>query len=331
MNTALSEGPYSALGFDYDSELKELEAKKQQQQMAQQKIARTNAIGDAFRLLVDGVGGSKNATITPKPVNQGILKATERTNALDKDFETGKQRLKLQDLAIKEKNLGYNLGIEAEGRANQRQLEKETRDEQAQVAREGRAFKNAVELAKVNNQNAIGLENQRSTNQIKEINARTSADRTAKEQEGAIVVTDNITGKDVTVYPQTIDQMIKRLQSGHDRYDPQLDKVAKQIMNAEYVNPLSLRNVLVRYWDDIRDLTPGLTAVEKPEGAGDQVQTGDTRLYQARLVNVLGNTSYSARRKRKLITEATMQQFPGMTEDEAEIIANDYISKTELK
>jgi hypothetical protein len=264
-------------------------------------------------------------------MNQGIFKASERFNSLDKEFESGKQRLKLQDLAIKEKNLGYNLGIEAEERANKRQLDKESRDEQTQIAREGRAFTNAVELAKVNNQNAIGLENQRSTNQIKEINARTTADKTAKEHEGAIVVTDSVTGKDVTVYPQTIDQMIKRLQSGHDRYDPQLDKVAKQIMNAEYVNPLSLRNVLVRYWDDIRDLTPGLTAVQKPEGAGDQVQTGDTRLYQARLVNVLGNTSYSTRRKRKLITEATMQQFPGMTEEEAEIIANDYISKTELK
>lgn len=105
--------PYSAL-FDYDQIALEEEQKKQRLQESQKKIMRTNAIGDAFRLLVDAAGGSKGATITPRPVNPGILKASGRFNALEDQSQTNMERFRLQDLAMREKDMSYGLGLKAQ-------------------------------------------------------------------------------------------------------------------------------------------------------------------------------------------------------------------------
>ena len=100
-------GPYSAL-FDYKDEAAKEEARQAQLQDAQKKIMRTNAIGDAFRLLVDGIGGSQGATITPKTVNPGIISASNRLQALGKERDSNLERLRLTDMANKSKDIAYN-------------------------------------------------------------------------------------------------------------------------------------------------------------------------------------------------------------------------------
>lgn len=107
-----AENPYSAL-FDYEQLAKEEEARKQQAQASQQRIMRTNAVGDALRLISEGVTGSMGASIAPRAVNPGIMQASQRFNALEDQSRENMERLRLQDLSMKKGAIDYNLGQQA--------------------------------------------------------------------------------------------------------------------------------------------------------------------------------------------------------------------------
>lgn len=107
-----SVNPYSGL-FDYDEMAKEEEARKIKLQEGQKRIQKANAIGEALRLVAEGVTGSMGASIVPRPVNPGIMQASQRINALEDQSQSNMDRLKLQDLAMREKGLTYDLGQKA--------------------------------------------------------------------------------------------------------------------------------------------------------------------------------------------------------------------------
>jgi len=153
-------GPFTAL-FDYKEEQKKLDERKKQQEDSQKKIMRTNALGEAFRLLVDAVGGSQGASIVPRPANPAIFQASERLQGYDKDYRSQSENLRLQDLRTKELDLQHGLGVEAEGR--QRAWEGEKLDQ---------ANKQQLERDKLNAGYAKDLENTRSKNDLGQIQER---------------------------------------------------------------------------------------------------------------------------------------------------------------
>lgn len=164
-------GPFSSL-FDYKEEQKKLDERKKQQEDSQKKIMRTNALGEAFRLLVDAVGGSQGASILPRPVNPAIFQASEKLQGYDKDYRSQSENLRLQDLRTKELDLQHGLGLEAEGRqkayegqklADQRAWEGEKLDQ---------ANKQQLERDKLNAGYAKDLENTRSKNDLGQIQER---------------------------------------------------------------------------------------------------------------------------------------------------------------
>lgn len=157
MGKQIESGPFTAL-FDYQEEQKKLEERKKQQEDSQKKIMRTNSLGDAFRLLIDAVGGSMGASILPRPVNPAMMKASERLNEYDKDYQTQSDRLRLQDLRAKEMDLQYKQGLEAEG--TRRQWEGEKIDT---------AHKQQLERDRLNAQYAKELENVRSKNDLTQL------------------------------------------------------------------------------------------------------------------------------------------------------------------
>jgi len=150
-------GPFTAL-FDYQEEQKKLEERKKQQEDSQKKIMRTNALGDAFRLLIDAVGGSMGASIIPRPVNPALMKASERLGEYEKDYQTQGDRLRLQDLRAKEMDLQYQQGLESE--ATKRQWEGEKIDA---------AHKQQLERDRLNAGYAKDLENVRSKNDLTQL------------------------------------------------------------------------------------------------------------------------------------------------------------------
>jgi len=153
-------GPFSVL-FDYKEEQKKLDERKKQQEESQKKIMRTNALGEAFRLLVDAAGGSMGASIIPRPVNPALMKASERLGEYEKDYQTQGDRLRLQDLRAKEMDLQYQQGLESE--ATKRQWEGEKIDA---------AHKQQLDRDKLNAQYAKELENVRSKNDLTQLQER---------------------------------------------------------------------------------------------------------------------------------------------------------------
>lgn len=176
MAKAITEpGPFTSL-FDYEEEQKALEARKKRQVEAQHKIQRTNAIGDAFRLLFDAVGGSKGATITPKGVNPGIMRASERLQSLNKDYDDKADRLRIQNHGAKEKDLQVKLGLEAEGRKNKREdqllADKYLREDKAQ----DKQMAHQKEMAGISGKNAMNIETARHRGDMEEIAKRTEGE-----------------------------------------------------------------------------------------------------------------------------------------------------------
>lgn len=176
------QNPYSAL-FDYEQLAREEEERKRKLQQGQGKIMRTNAVGDALRLIVDAIGGSKGASIIPRPVNQGILQASQRYNALEDQSSSNMDRLRLQDLAVREKGIQYGAGLEAEQRGTARDLAKEQRGRGYQLEDQARKRTEELEdlsatkahqkeMVSLSARYAKDLENVRSANDRAEIERR---------------------------------------------------------------------------------------------------------------------------------------------------------------
>lgn len=181
-----ADNPYSAL-FDYDSLAKEEEARKQQAQASQQKIMRTNAIGDALRTIIEGATGAAGASIAPRAVNPGIMQASQRFNALEDQSRENMERLRLQDLTMKKAAIDYKLGREAE--ASRQTWEAGQTKEQNRFTAEQRALDNQARLAQIQEQNKGDIERtrvagqydvqremERGENRVREVQARASSD-----------------------------------------------------------------------------------------------------------------------------------------------------------
>lgn len=158
-----SVNPYSGL-FDYDEMAREEEARKLKLQEGQKKIQRTNAIGDALRLVAEGVTGSMGASIIPRQVNPGIMQASQRINALEDQSQGNMDRIRLQDLAMREKDLTYKLGRDAQTEA--RTWEDNKRAEQNRFASE-EAEKGRAHQREINEADNASMEKRtRDTNRI---------------------------------------------------------------------------------------------------------------------------------------------------------------------
>jgi len=175
-------GPFSSL-FDYDKELKTVEEKKQKMQDAERKIARANVMGEAFRVLVDSVGGAHNASITPRPVNPGILKSADMYRYYDQQAEGEKRQLRLSDLAAKEKDLGLNIQLAMADKSAEREAVRQGRQYQFEAGKQKQqqeftAGENALnrqsweKTAAINASAGIAEQKLRNEGDLKEIQAR---------------------------------------------------------------------------------------------------------------------------------------------------------------
>ena len=277
--------PYSAL-VDVDQLLQEEEARKNQKQKAEQKIMRTNAIGDALHLLMSGVGASQGATITPREPNPYILKSADRYRKIDEDFETKKERLRLQDLGLKEKDKSYQLGLEQRDEnwnredskiADQREYagevlaNQQTREDTIRKENYGQQEK----MANISAGNAAKMERMRTDENIREA---TEKARILKEQIASTprnkMATDEdipfiIPGSSQTIYirPHEIDEMYYQLTKDKKKLDPTLDQAMKDLMSNDVVRRESAVQVLKKHWDEVKMVLPEFkgTPIADPE------------------------------------------------------------------
>lgn len=267
------EGPFSAV-FPYEELAKEEEEKKQRLQQGQQRIMRTNAIGDALRLIIDTVGASKGATVTPKGVNPGIIRASDRMRQIQDQSDDTLQRLRLTDLSNRQKDVAYQQSIDAEGRAAKRRADELAQGrqwEQEDTANEQRFRAEEAEKAR---QGASALEDQRSSNDIKLAYAREEAQQTMADQNNPFLkrykamygnkapfmaIPDLELGLDIPLSDADAMQLLKWM-----RNDPAVDEIDKLNINpSNLTNNLTFKNWVVNNWDRYAPLVRKMAAGEK--------------------------------------------------------------------
>lgn len=266
--------PYSSL-VDVDQLLQEEEARKKQKQLAEKKIMRTNAIGDALHLLMSAAGASQGATITPREPNPYILKSADRYRQLDEDFERRKEQLRLQDLGLKEKDKSYQLGLEQRDQNWQREDQKtaEQREYAGEILANQQTRDDAIrkeqyaqqkEMANINAANAAKMERMRTDENLREATekqrlykeaiASTPRNKMATEEDIPFIVP----GSTETIYirPQEIEEMYYQLTKDKQKYDVGLEQAMKDLMSNDVVRRESAVQVLKKHWDEVKTVLP---------------------------------------------------------------------------
>ena len=326
-------GPYSSI-FDYKEEAAKEEEKRNNLAESQRKIMRTNAVGDAFRLLIDGVGGSAGATITPKAVNPGIVNASSRLDSLKKEGDARMERLKVTDLAGKRADIEHKLRLEAEKRANQERLDAEKRaiDDRNAMYDKTRADnitdrdtqqKNAKDLITFNTNEDIRGYQEKIKSGIA-TPARTN--RKVRYEKEDVEFTTPDTNETIYISQAEITKMQYELTKDKTKYDPDLDDALKALMKNEAVKDKSTMLVLQRNWDKIKRVLPEYANQPAAEPAP---LTQAELAYNTGVSNVMNNTGLSKSEKIKRITKLNVD-YKGMTEEKADFEAEKRIKENNI-
>jgi len=341
----LDEGPFSAL-FDYSNEEKRIQEERERQHQAEEKIMRTNAIGDAFRLLIEGVGGKKGATINPHQVNPAILSAAERHRQADTEYKQKLSQLRLQDLDTKIHDLQYQHGLEAESRQAEREDKRADRkydweedmfDKQANLKKElveleaGIGDEKMKKQADLQTKKQKEIDTHRTNENIREAIATGKYDRTGQDPViPDMKITDrNYSGETVEVDSDLASAMLSELSKNLTSLDPNDMSVLRSLLVEGTKNRgQSVQVLLNKYWDRVRHLHPGLQVMEQAEVPLTPEQEKAQSLLAVKIRNVLGNTSYKENKKKRLIRKALQEYNPDITDEYADEMASYYLQQS---
>jgi len=266
-------GPFSAI-FPYEELAKEEEEKKQRLITGQQRIQKTNVIGDAIRLLADSIGAYKGATVTPKGVNPGVIRASERMRQVQDQGDDTLMRLRLTDLGNRQKDLSYQQSLDAEKRSAERR---------AQELAQNRGWEEADRIAEQEfragesekaQKAALALEDKRSENDIRQIYAREAAAQKVIDQNNPFLkryksvygnkapfmaLPDLEMGVDIPLSDTDAMQLLKWM-----RNDPAVDEIDKLNINpSNLTNNLAFKNIVMNNWDRYKPLVRKMASGEK--------------------------------------------------------------------
>lgn len=277
-----NKGPYSSL-FNYDQEEADLKTQNEKKQKVQQKIMKTNAVGEAFRLLIEGVGAFGGATITPRNVNPGILSAVSEYAKNEDEYMQRLEGLKNKKLVLKQADLQYSLGQNAASldkaekqaeRSHQESIQAEK--EVDNYIRELRLQENQYRLRGMENE-AVGVQKQiqmgeqtaleialaRKKEQFSRgmdltgggastgIDVLTPPKSDAQRQQQSFVVPD--IKKEIFLNQGMTDYIRTQLQTGRGKYDQSVPQVLRDAMNNKNLQPEAVMTVISENWDYIRD------------------------------------------------------------------------------
>lgn len=274
-------GPYSSL-FDYKQEEADLKAQNDKKQAVQQKIMRTNALGEAFRLLAEGVGASAGATITPRNVNPGILSAVNEYGKNDTEYMQRLQGINTKKLALKQADLQYSLGQDAAALDKAEKQAERTHQESIQAGKEVDTYIRELRLQE-SQFRLRGLEGdaegvrkkiQMGEQAMLEIGIARKKEQFARgmdlmgqgettgidistppkptDKETMQFVTPD-TKKTIYINPGMINYIRTQLQTGKGKYDQSVPQVLRDAMVNKAIKPEALATVFTDQWDYIRD------------------------------------------------------------------------------
>lgn len=266
--------PFTAL-FPYEELVREEEEKKKRLIEGQQKIQRTNALGNALTLIADTIGATAGGTVAPRQPGTGISRASERIAQVQDRGDDAIMRLRLIDLANRQRDLAYQQGIEAEERAALRRAQ-ELQEQWARQKEQQEAEQlfRSTEAEKAGKR-AIDLETEKSRNTLKEIWAREQAKRKDEAlQENPFLaryksihgnkapfmtLPDLEMGVDIPLSDSDAMQLLKWM-----RNDPAVSTIDKKnITPQNLTNNLAFKNIVIDNWDRYKPLVRKMAGGEK--------------------------------------------------------------------
>jgi len=334
----LEEGPDSAI-FPYEQLKEEEEAKKKQLQDSQKKIQRTNSVGEAFRLLIDSAGGSKGATIRPRDVNPGTMKASEKMYQIERDSDADMDRLRLMDLQNKQNDLRYNQGLAAEARGNEREDAKiagQREWEEKKISgerewREGQAeeeFGREKEMAGEREKSAMRIDTHQTNEDIRKALAVDKAEQSKNpylkryatmygNKSPFLVIPDTEQGTDIPLGDGDAIQVLKWMRS-----DPAISQYDKmQIDPKDLSNNLKFKNLVVQNWDRYKDLVRKLASGQaiSPEEEKGIITRGERMIRQTEYdTRLKGVEAIRNDKKRERAMQGLQAEYPDLRQQELE-------------
>lgn len=326
----MAKGPYSSL-FNYDQEEADLKAQGENDQRVQQKIMKTNALGDAFRLLAEGVGAFGGATITPRNVNPGILSAVNEYGKNDTEYMQRLERLKTKKLALGQADLQYKMGVSAAEAERTHQETMQTNKDNDNYLRELKLQENLgriqgdkakeedarkkinlvteyqlqVEVARKKEQFARGMDltagQPTGTGTVVNVPPKSEVDKKAQ----SFIVPDN--KKEIWMSQGLIDDIRTNLQTGKGKYDQSVPQVLRDAMNNKTVQMPSLKTAISDNWDYVKnhilssDVYKQIYGTEPGQGTVPQ-PSAQSGIPTA--VTVKGVTDLDANSKEQLVVDS---------------------------
>ena len=322
-------GPYSSV-FPYEQLAKEEEEKRKKLEEGQQKIARTNVMGEALRLLVDTIGAPRGATVVPRDLNPGVFRASDRMRQIQDQSTANMDRLRMIDLQNRQKDVAYEQGLEAEKRQAERRAGEIKQSREWDIADKEADQKFRAEEAEKSRQGNMELENTRSKNDMAQIYAREEAERKALGQDNPFMnryrgiygnskpymaLPDMELGVDIPLSDTDAMQILKWM-----RMDPAVDKIDKlNIKPSDLTNNLVFKNLVVANWDRYKGLVRKLAAGERitPQDEQDMINMG-ARQQRENEYQVRRDAIDPTRKKGAKQLEALNQEYADLFTDQAE-------------
>ena len=166
--------PFSSV-IDWGKEEEKLSKQKEQQQTAQKRIAKTQMLGDTFKLLAETAGAFGGGDVQQREANPYYLQSVQDYKKAGEDYITGSDNLKQQRYSTLLKDRERNIGLQDQEAENQRKA-RELEDERAYQRQRDEA-QHAANIA---------LQETKGKQSIEEINRKAQVDaaqQAAKEAE----------------------------------------------------------------------------------------------------------------------------------------------------
>jgi len=293
-------GPYSSI-FDWDALEDQEKDRIEKKKAAEQKIMRTNAVGDAFRLLIDAVGGSHDATIDRREPNPYMQMAADRYRKLDAEGLERMDRIRQQNYGAKMKDLEYQMQQDQLKTTREREddlinkkrqweLEDQEKQWQRQTERDKSQFEQNKELKTldINNQKAQErFRTDENIRQAKEIDALRLKSTINRGDRSKPVYKDDIpfqipgTTKKIYLGKEEVQEMAYRLIEDKEAAGEYIsDPVLRAIKRNEAVKPDAIINVIKDNWDYVKFAIPEFE--DSPQTAPTPEQRMAQRYQQER-------------------------------------------------
>lgn len=313
-------GPLSSI-INYDEELKKEQELLAQRQAAQQRIMRTNAVGDAMKLIIDSVAGSKGATITPRGPNPFLMKAYDAYNAYGDQYENVRR-----NLAGRKNDRAYQQAMTEDQRRYSEQVTRDNRryEEFSQAKRRKQeledsalAFERDKEMYQTKRADQLEdlqqMEKLRTNENIREFSVKQRieqealnkqayrTDRTLRYAKDDVLFQIPGTTQKIWLGSDELAEMAHSLiRQKKENGEFITDDVLHALDNNEQVKPTSLIEIIKQNWDEVKYALPEY-AQQKPQAPSPLQKRQEQYMNERNLLQE--NTGLSQKQRTKKMDE----------------------------